>query len=122
MNYDVARSLAASSAFPDPGGQRTGSVGWWLLPRPEPADRAAPEDLSWLRLAACRGMDPSLFHPEVGNNADSRFAREACRSCSVQDECLDYALANNERLGIWGGLGEKERRRVRRQRSQAAAG
>jgi WhiB family redox-sensing transcriptional regulator len=38
----------------------------------------------------------------------------------VRESCLEYALANGEKFGIWGGLSERERRRLRRQRSQAA--
>jgi WhiB family transcriptional regulator, redox-sensing transcriptional regulator len=36
----------------------------------------------------------------------------------VRGECLEYALANGEKFGIWGGLSERERRRLRRQRAQ----
>jgi WhiB family redox-sensing transcriptional regulator len=32
----------------------------------------------------------------------------------VKAQCLEYALANDERFGIWGGLSERERRRLRR--------
>jgi WhiB family redox-sensing transcriptional regulator len=42
-----------------------------------------------------------------------------CRGCEVRQQCLDYALANGEKFGIWGGLSERERRRLRRQRAQA---
>ncbi|MDU4245002.1 MAG: WhiB family transcriptional regulator, partial [Varibaculum cambriense] len=37
-----------------------------------------------------------------------------CELCEVRDECLSYALENDERFGIWGGLSERERRRLRR--------
>ena len=40
-----------------------------------------------------------------------------CRSCEVRVECLEYALSHAEKFGIWGGLSERERRRVRRQRA-----
>jgi WhiB family redox-sensing transcriptional regulator len=32
----------------------------------------------------------------------------------VRAECLDFALENDERFGIWGGLSERERRKFRR--------
>ncbi|ONK24265.1 hypothetical protein BLX87_06150, partial [Bacillus sp. VT-16-64] len=35
--------------------------------------------------------------------------------CPVSTACLDYALAKDERFGIWGGMSERERRRLRRQ-------
>ena len=39
------------------------------------------------------------------------------RGCVVREDCLEYALANGEKFGIWGGLSERERRRIRRQRA-----
>jgi WhiB family redox-sensing transcriptional regulator len=37
----------------------------------------------------------------------------------VREDCLEYALANGEKFGIWGGLSERERRRIRRSRALA---
>lgn len=37
-----------------------------------------------------------------------------CATCEVREECLEYALANDERFGIWGGLSERERRKLKR--------
>jgi WhiB family redox-sensing transcriptional regulator len=48
-----------------------------------------------------------------------------CRGCVVREECLEYALSNGEKFGIWGGMSERERRRLRRARAlarRAAAG
>jgi WhiB family redox-sensing transcriptional regulator len=80
--------------------------------------RIEPEDSSWQDLANCLGVDPDLFFPERG--ASTREAKEVCRGCVVREACLEYALANGEKFGIWGGLSERERRRIRRQRAQAA--
>jgi WhiB family redox-sensing transcriptional regulator len=77
-----------------------------------------PEDRGWQDDANCLGVDPDLFFPERG--ASTREAKEVCRGCVVREECLEYALANGEKFGIWGGLSERERRRIRRQRAQAA--
>lgn len=74
------------------------------------ADRDA-----WMQLAACRGVDPALFFPERG--ASTREAKAACAVCPVQAECLDYAMDNGLKFGIWAGLSERERRRIRRQRN-----
>jgi WhiB family redox-sensing transcriptional regulator len=41
-------------------------------------------------------------------------AKRVCLSCEVRQECLEYALAHDERFGIWGGLSERERRRLKR--------
>ena len=75
------------------------------------------EDRSWQDEANCMGVDPDLFFPERG--ASTREAKEVCRGCVVRVECLEYALANGEKFGIWGGMSERERRRIRRARAQA---
>ncbi len=74
-------------------------------------------ETSWQRLANCLGVDPDLFFPERG--ASTREAKEVCRGCVVREDCLDHAVANGEKFGIWGGLSERERRRVRRARGGA---
>jgi WhiB family transcriptional regulator, redox-sensing transcriptional regulator len=71
----------------------------------------------WQDLANCLGVDPDLFFPERG--ASTKEAKEVCRGCVVREECLEYALANGEKFGIWGGMSERERRRVRRARALA---
>lgn len=75
------------------------------------------EQAGWQTSANCLGVDPDLFFPERG--ASTREAKEVCRGCVVQQECLEYALANGEKFGIWGGLSERERRRIRRERAEA---
>ena len=72
---------------------------------------------SWQDEANCLGVDPDLFFPERG--ASTREAKEVCRGCVVREDCLEYALANGEKFGIWGGMSERERRRLRRQRALA---
>ncbi len=69
----------------------------------------------WQEAANCLGVDPDLFFPERG--ASTREAKAVCRGCEVRVDCLEYALAHGEKFGIWGGLSERERRRVRRQRA-----
>lgn len=68
--------------------------------------------------AACQGVDPDLFFPERG--ASVVEAKKVCDSCPIQKECLEYALAVNEKHGIWGGTSERERRRIRHQRAMKA--
>ena len=77
----------------------------------------APEDRGWQRKANCMCVDPDLFFPERG--ASTREAKEVCRGCVVREDCLEYALANGEKFGIWGGMSERERRRIRRARALA---
>ena len=72
-------------------------------------------DTSWQDEANCLGVDPDLFFPERG--ASTREAKEVCQGCVVKDDCLEFALQNGEKFGIWGGMSERERRRIRRQRA-----
>lgn len=66
----------------------------------------------WRDQANCRGIDTNLFFPEVGEvSAD---AKTACRGCVVREQCLDFALVNKERFGIWGGTSERQRKKMRR--------
>ncbi len=71
--------------------------------------------LSWQTDALCAQTDPEAFFPEKGGS--TRDAKRICTTCEVKAQCLDYALQNDERFGIWGGLSERERRRLRRART-----
>ena len=68
--------------------------------------------LAWQSEALCAQTDPEAFFPEKGGS--TREAKRVCIGCEVKAECLEYALANDERFGIWGGLSERERRKVKR--------
>jgi hypothetical protein len=77
----------------------------------------ARSQVDWMRRAACRDKDPSLFDTdcEVGN-AD---ARKVCKSCEVLNECFAWAM-DREPTGIWAGLSERERTSLRRKRKGAS--
>ena len=68
-----------------------GSPGWWFA-------------------GLCAQTDPELFFPEKGGS--TRAAKAVCAGCPVRAECLGYALAHDERFGVWGGTSERERRRL----------
>ena len=70
------------------------------------------DPLAWQEDALCAQSDPEAFFPEKGGS--TRDAKRICAQCTVRAECLEYALKNDERFGIWGGLSERERRRLRR--------
>jgi len=70
------------------------------------------EGQSWQERALCAETDPEAFFPEKGGS--TREAKKICTGCEVKAECLEFALSNDERFGIWGGLSERERRRLRR--------
>ncbi len=59
--------------------------------------------------------DPEIFFPEKGGS--SREAKRICSECPVRIECLNYALRRDERYGVWGGMSERERRRLKRMAS-----
>jgi len=73
--------------------------------------------VSWYEKAACLGQDADQWFPEKGGG--TRAAKRICQTCKVTAECLAYALANDERFGVWGGMSERERRRLK-QRSRVA--
>jgi len=68
--------------------------------------------LAWQGHALCAQTDPEAFFPEKGGS--TREAKRVCAKCEVRLECLDYALGHDERFGIWGGMSERDRRRLRR--------
>ena len=72
-----------------------------------------PEEAGWQERALCAQTDPEAFFPEKGGS--TREAKRICTGCEVRAECLEYALAHDERFGIWGGMSERERRRLKRQ-------
>ncbi len=72
---------------------------------------------TWRELAACRDSQPSLFFPigSTGLAIDQiTAAKQICATCSVQEDCLQYALESNQESGVWGGYAEDERRRLRK--------
>lgn len=78
-------------------------------------DLVSPDDpsLDWRDKGVCMQTDPEMFFPEKGGS--TREAKQLCLGCEVIDQCLKYALDNNERFGIWGGMSERERREYKKQ-------
>lgn len=79
-----------------------------------------PYRTDWLEAGACVNADPDLFFPVAAGEAGARQAARAqriCERCQVQRECLEYAMANSQMHGIWGGTTPEDRIRARRQRS-----
>lgn len=77
-------------------------IGQLKIAKPEP----------WVEQALCRETDIDVFYPEVGQNVTAHAAKKICALCTVQTDCLQYALANHERFGVWGGLSPGERSRL----------
>lgn len=80
---------------------------------PEPASPLAAVQPDWTN-ANCRGMAAELFYP--GRGESTREAKSVCKNCVVKAECLEFALVNMEKWGVWGQTSEKQRRALRRKR------
>lgn len=114
---DTDSSVTALSEAPSRRTESdTGSAGhsdsvWLGLPTLVPSEQIEGE-LAWQVDALCAQTDPEAFFPEKGGS--TRDAKKVCAACHVKQECLDYALGNDERFGIWGGLSERERRKLKK--------
>ncbi len=75
--------------------------------------------MEWVHRAKCRDVDPELFFP-VGTTGPAaeqiEAAKAVCVTCSVRNECLEWALVTGQDAGVWGGTSEEERRSIRRAR------
>lgn len=76
---------------------------------------------SWRLRGACRGLSAEVFYPVSESDADAEAAKAICATCPVRPQCLEFALDHREHEGIWGGVTERERRRILRQRRKTAA-
>jgi len=71
---------------------------------------AKPEP--WTESALCQQVDNEIFYPEHGQIWKANEAKKVCALCEVRQQCLDYAIANHERFGVWGGMTVGERSRI----------
>lgn len=74
-------------------------------------------EVNWRDLANCRGADADLFFSGKGETEKTKKAKSICAACLVQVQCLDFAVETVQRWGIWGGMTERQRRKVRRKRA-----
>lgn len=79
-----------------------------FFPQPEP----------WMLDAACARVDYEMFFPDRGQPVSE--AKKVCVGCISREACLQYALANNEHWGVWGGKSERERNKLRKVAKVAA--
>lgn len=126
---DQHRGLRRASSGPKPRGRSVASledkgdlfandaatISLWQQAAGLYSTDADEGELSWQADALCAQTDPEAFFPEKGGS--TRDAKRVCSECPVREACLDYAMENDERFGIWGGLSERERRRLRKQAS-----
>lgn len=81
------------------------------------------EDEVWQSYALCRheGVPTDWFYADLDTKqyAHDEEVMEVCWRCPVRSECTDYALRENEQFGIWGGMYEDERLKLRKRRAAA---
>ncbi|MXM65506.1 WhiB family transcriptional regulator [Streptomyces sp. HUCO-GS316] len=77
-------------------------------------DTITPAHSAWQAQALCAQTGADFFFPEPGSSV--REAKRICAMCEMRSACLEYALENDERFGVWGGLSEKERLQLRHTR------
>ncbi|MEU8887808.1 WhiB family transcriptional regulator [Streptomyces sp. NPDC048442] len=76
---------------------------------------SADGEPSWRESALCAQTGPEFFFPDPGSS--TREAKQLCGACDMRTACLEYALTHDERFGVWGGLSERERYTLRRERA-----
>lgn len=71
-----------------------------------------PDD--WHASAECTRTDPEAFFAEDAHTTD--FAKRVCAECPVRVLCLSEALkqaSDGDRVwGVWGGLEERDRKKL----------
>lgn len=105
---EARRRAAAEPVTPEPP----------RLVDPLPGPDTDARDADWRAAALCAQVDTDLFFPDKGISAAE--AKSICAACPVRRECLQWALDKGEKHGVWGGLTERQRRRLR-DRKRAAA-
>ena len=80
---------------------------------PDYLDRLLSERPAWHEDALCVQVGGDVFFPEPDSGGSVRQVKALCFGCDVRAQCLQFALEHDERHGIWGGLSELERRRLK---------
>lgn len=75
----------------------------------------------WTQDAACAEDGVGPMFPHEADAQGIEYAKSICARCPVVGTCLETALENNERFGVWGGLTEAERYALRRKRAAQTA-
>ena len=77
------------------------------------------ESASWMQKGKCRGLQTDIFYSEQGRRSINT-AKAICSECPIRQQCLDYAMRNQELYGIWGGHTEIERKKLRKEWEEKA--
>ena len=68
----------------------------------------------WRAHAACQGLEPRTFFPDPADHEGNEIAKSICAICPSRQACLEFALATKQDEGVWGGVSEIERGKLRR--------
>jgi len=112
----VVPFLPTGPAADNPRMPSTPQPGWPEELGPEGLDLAP----AWQEDAQCAHVRDVDFFPARGESV--REAKAVCAVCPVKDECLEFALRLKVAHGVWGGLSERERRSLRRDRRRTRRG
>lgn len=66
----------------------------------------------------CREIGGDWWFPDkdgTGTSTEFKIVKSICGSCIHREECAEWGITN-ERFGVWGGLTEKERAKIRARR------
>lgn len=76
--------------------------------------------LAWASDAACVSIGTAIFYPPAGAVSGFHYAqaRAVCNTCPVAAQCLEFALDNDERHGMWGGHSPEQRDRILKARGK----
>lgn len=87
------------------------------MPNPQEQIAGGPSELDsdWLTRAICANVHPDTFTGPFGPTG-VRTAKAICRMCPVRTDCLEFALGSDSVRGIWGGLTQNERNKLREAR------
>lgn len=91
-----------------------------VLERSRTKTVSGPPAQKWRSIGLCRGSETMVFYPPSDDDSLAEEAKMICSMCAVRKPCLEFALNTREKHGVWGGLTERERRRVLRQRRRSA--
>ena len=91
-----------------------------VLERSRTRETSGSMGQNWRAIGLCRGSDTLTFYPPSEDDSLAEDAKTICSGCAVRRPCLEFALTTREKHGVWGGLTERERRRVLRQRRRSA--
>jgi WhiB family redox-sensing transcriptional regulator len=68
-------------------------------------------DITWMEDAGCREAEPEQFYYE-NEQFQRKLVEQYCKLCLVKNQCLEYALAHEDRFGVWGGTTARQRKEI----------